>query len=303
MRDRMERAFAVTLALALGSAHVAAAPTAKPAGEGASSPPPPSRADCVAAHRSAQELRQGDMFIEAQQKLLVCSSVTCPGAVIADCGNWITDLEQRTPSMVVEVKVDGHPAEDVKVLVDREPVSDWTHAIKVNPGRHLIRAEVPRFEPYEEAIVFPEGQRMRLVSVEFKSPIAPAAPTAAVLAPEPAARDEGAASRPVPTAVYPLLGIGVAGLAGFGILASIGRAKQTDLENSCQHHCTDSDLSPMKTTYLVGDISGAVGVAALIGAAVVFFSRPTSPTTALSVGVGPVGAVPRSWGGSVQAAW
>src|SRR5262249_760016 len=156
-----------------------------------------------------------------------------------------------------------------------------------------IRAEVPKFEPYEEAIVFPEGQRMRLVSIEFKSPVAPAPATAPALPPEAAARDVGTLSRPVPGAVYPLLGVGPAGLMRFGIFAVIGRGKQSDLENSCQGHCTDSDLAPMKTAYLVGDISGVVGVASLVGASIVYFSRPVRTSSGLSVEVGPVGGSPR----------
>lgn len=307
MSDRVERALALALGLVFCAADVAAAPPAKPAGEGAggSASSPPSRTDCLAAHHAAQELRQKDMFLEAQQKLAVCSSASCPGAIISDCGNWITDLEQRTPSIVIEVKVDGRPADNVKISLDREPVSDWTHAIKVNPGRHVIRAEVPKFEPYEEAIVFPEGQRMRLVPIEFKSPVAvgPATALAPMPSAEPAARDEGTMSRPVPGAVYPLLGVGAAGLIGFGIFAVIGRSKQSDLENSCQPHCTDSDLAPMKTAYLIGDISGAVGVASLVGAAIVYFSRPARPGSALSVQIGPVGGSPRSWGGSVATTW
>jgi hypothetical protein len=306
MSDRVERGLALTLALVLVAVDVAAAPPSKPAGEGgaaAGSSSPPSRADCLSAHHSAQELRQKDMFIEAQQKLAICSSASCPGAVISDCGNWITDLEQRTPSMVIEVKVDGRPADNVRLFLDHEPLGDWTHAIKVNPGRHVIRAEAPRFEPYEEAIVFPEGQRMRLVPIEFKSPVAPTPALSPALSAEPAARDVGTVSRPVPSAVYPLLGVGAAGLVGFGIFAVIGRSKQTNLENTCQHRCTDSDISSMKTAYLVGDISGTVGVASLVGAAVVFLSRPARSSTAWSVDIGPVGAVPRSWGGSVAATW
>ena len=43
----------------------------------------PSREQCLDAHRNAQELKQTGKFIEAQTHLVVCSSASCPGAVIS----------------------------------------------------------------------------------------------------------------------------------------------------------------------------------------------------------------------------
>jgi len=284
----------------------AAPPAAKPGSGEAANASLPSRNECMAAHHNAQELKQKDMLVEAQQQLVTCSSASCPGAIITDCGNWITDLEQRTPSMVLEVKIDGKPADEAKVFVDQKPVTDWSHAITVNPGRHVVRAEAPSFEPSEQTILLPEGQRMRLVSIEFKSPL-PAAPAPK---PQPLAPDTTTpANRPTPVVVYPLLGLGIAGLASFGAFALVGKSKQSDLENTCQGHCTDDDLSSMKTSYLIADISGAVGVVSLIAAAAVYFSRPVEKSAAapsLSIAVGPVGPTAnpgRSFGGSVTGTW
>jgi len=303
-------AFALTVISALSGGPAGATPTPAKAGSGEGTAgggqSPPSRAECLAAHRSAQELKQSDRFIEAQQQLLVCSSATCPGAVIADCGNWFAELEQRTPSMVLEVRLDGKETDDVKVFVDQKPIADRSHAIKVNPGRHLVRAEVPRLEPYEQNVLLPEGQRMRLISIDFKTPPPPPSPAVKL---EPPAPDTGDASRPVPTVVYPLLGIGVVGLASFGVFATIGSSKQTDLEKTCEPRCTDSDLTSMKRAYLIGDVSAAVGIAALLGAATVYFTRPvekSGPAPTVSIDVGPVGIVAsraQSWGGAVTAIW
>jgi hypothetical protein len=114
----------------------------------------------------------------------------------------------------------------------------------------------------------------------------------------------------VPTAVYPLLGVGVAGLAGFGVFAALGKSKQSDLEGSCSGHCSDADVSPMKTSYLIGDISAGVGVAALVGAAIVYMTRPATkeatPGPSLSVATGPVGTgagAARSFGVSMSTVW
>lgn len=262
----------------------------KSADAGATDSAQPSRAQCLEAHRNAQELKQSSKLIETQEHLRICSSGSCPGAIITDCGNWIAELEQTTPSMVFELRLDGKEAFDAKLFVDGKPITDRAHAVKVNPGRHTVRVELPPFEPREQDVVLPEGQRMRLISVEFETkpsappPVAPAA----VVAPPPKET-----VRPTPVIVYPLLTLGIAGLGGFGAFSFLGKSEQNDLEEACSPNCTKADLEPMKRWYLIGDISGGVGAAALIGTAIVYFARPTKEvdraTSSLSFGVGPVG--------------
>lgn len=263
----------------------------KPAEAAASEPGQPTRAQCLEAHREAQELKQSGKLVEAQEHLLICSSGSCPGALISDCGNWIAELEKTTPSMTFEVRRDGKEAFDAKLFVDGQPVTDRAHAFKVNPGRHSVRVELPPFEPHEEDLVLPEGQRMRLVSVDFTTKRDEPAPAPAV-APPPPPREP---VRPTPGVVYPLLGVGVVGLASFGVFSVLGKSEQKELETSCAPACTDDDLSKMKRWYLIGDISAGVGAAALIGAAIVYLARPTQPaerdSARLAISLGPVGSL------------
>jgi hypothetical protein len=260
----------------------------------------PSRTECLEAHRNAQELKQTGKLIEAQEHLLVCSAGTCPGAIISDCGNWISQLEQMTPSMVFEIKADGKQALDAKLFVDEKPVEDWSQAVKVNPGRHVVRVEVANFPPREEQIVLPEGQRMRLISIEFASERPSAEESVA-----PPPKDY---KRPVPFIVYPLLAVGVGGLASFGVFSYLGRAQQDKLERICEPRCTDDDMETMRQNYLVGDISAGVGAAALLGASIVYFTRPRvevgsnpKPATGIGrlgvqVGAGSIGvSITRLW--------
>jgi len=274
----------------IGTAH-AEPPTAKPkAAEAApSDPSQPTRAQCLEAHKNAQELKQASKLLETQAELLICSSGSCPGAIISDCGNWITELEQTTPSMVFEIRVDGKESLEAQLQVDGQPVADRSHALKVNPGRHKVRVEVPSFEPREQDVVLPEGQRLRLISFEFTSKQNEPAP--APLAPQTLPPRE--TERPTPVLVYPLLGLGVVGLGGFAAFASLGKSEQNNLERTCSPRCQDSDLSTMKRWYLLGDVSAGVGAAALVGAAIVYLARPTKEVdraaAGLSVRVGPVG--------------
>jgi len=278
------------LLASLGTARAdPAASNPKGAEASGSEPGQPSRAQCLEAHRNAQELKQSSKLLEAQEHLRVCSSGSCPGAIITDCGNWISELEQVTPSMIFELRLDGKEAFDAKLFVDGKLVVDRAHAVKVNPGRHTVRVELPPFEPREQDVVLPEGQRMRLISVEFATKANEPPP----VAPAPVAPAPKETVRPTPVIVYPLLTLGIAGLGSFGAFSFLGKSEQNDLEKTCSPDCTKAELEPMKRWYLIGDISGGVGAAALIGTAIVYFARPTKEvdrtTSSLSFGVGPVG--------------
>src|SRR5690349_5430871 len=100
-----------TIAL-LAAAMVLAGRPASAADPEPASPQGPSRAECVASHQRAQELKRKGQLVEAQAELGTCSSAGCPGAIISDCGQWISDLDQTTPSMVFEVRLDGRQTSD-----------------------------------------------------------------------------------------------------------------------------------------------------------------------------------------------
>jgi hypothetical protein len=294
--------YRVLLAAAVGLvlAHAPEASAADP--QPAASPAPesgPSRTECLDAHRSAQEFRKGGKLLESQEQLLVCSSESCPGAIITDCGKWLTELEQATPSVVFDVRVDGKDTNAAHVELDGRAIADWSQAVKVNPGRHDVRVTVEGFDPYVQSVITPEGQRLKMVSAEFKKPDAPA-PLAGALVPK-----SVELTRPTPAGTYALLGLAVVGAGGFATFAAIGKTKQNQLDNDCVKvmPCTDSDLKPMKNMYLAGDISAGVGAAALIGAAVVYFTRPTVESPATSFQVGQIGNSRASFGISASHAW
>jgi hypothetical protein len=157
---------------------------------------------------------------------------------------------------------------------------------------------VQGFDPYSENLLTLEGQRLKVVSADFKSK-QPDAPKPLAPPPTPVY------TRPTPAGTYVLLGVGVLGAAGFATFASIGKTKQNQLDNDCTKlmTCTDADLKPMKTMYLIGDISAGVGAAALLGAAIVYFTRPTVETPATSFQVGALGDSRSSFGVSASHRW
>lgn len=248
----------------------------------------PDCATCIGAYHDAQELRKAGKLLDAGKKLLVCASETCPGPIVTDCVTWTGQLEEATPSLVLEIEVDGRAPTEAKVSVDNVATKDWSHAIVVNPGAHVVKVEVPSFPPYVEKVVMAEGHRRRLLSVKLETPGRSAA------LPRPEGSADGGPTpeppRPVPVLTYPLLAIGAAGLAGFAVFAPLGKVQQTNLERGCAETprgCSESDLRPMKTDYLIGDVALGVGAASLITAAIVYLTRPAeSSHPVLSVGIG-----------------
>lgn len=279
MRNLLARCARRATALLLVSGCLAATSHAQePSSE--SRDDPDKRAACFEAHRNAQELKQKSRFLETREQLLICSRAECPGAIIEDCGSWLSEMEQVTPSMVFEVYVDGKDAPQAKIFVDDVAVQDTASGVKVNPGSHSVRATLPTFKPITQVVTLPAGQRMRLIRFDFESAPVVSAPTDI---------SELEFSRPPPIAMYPLLGVGVVGLGTFGVLAGLGKAEQNKLEDRCAPDCTDDDLSKMKTMYMIGDISAGVGAAALVTAGIVYLARPTKPrkTPQVSLSVDP----------------
>ena len=267
-------AIAVALTLARWSQAEEAAPDAAQAVDDASEGPTPARnkRECIEAHKQTQAMQSSGRLVEAREQASECTNPVCPGLLVADCARWLGDLDQRIPSVVFQLRADGHPSVNARVFADEQPV-DWTHgkALRLNPGQHAFRFELPPYAPVTEQLVLAEGTRFRIVSAEFKAP----------------SERTPARERPVPLVVYPLLGVGALGLGGFAGFALSGRAERNRLERTCSPRCTDSDLSAVRARYLVGDISLGVGLAALVGAGVVYLARPEEPART-SVGFAPL---------------
>jgi hypothetical protein len=210
---------------------------------------------------------------------------------VSDCARWLNDLDHRIPSVVFEVRLDGKPNKHASVFADGKPVAEWTRgeSFRVDPGDHEFRFELPNHEPITQNVLLAEGMRYRVVPAEFKSQVeAEPEPTTTrtltPVAPPPTPPKE----RPTPFVVYPLIGVGALGVAGFATFAALGKSKENDLKDSCgKVGCSDDQLSPMMTKYLIGDIALGVGAASLIAAGVVYFTRPEKEVPTTTVGFTP----------------
>ena len=262
------------------SGATAAAPPTDDEGNAATAAPPtaapPTKTECIDAHRQSQQAQQAGRLLEAHEFAVVCTHQACPGMLVQDCGRWLEELAQRTPSVVFEVRLDGRPNLEAEVWADGAPVPGWTsgEALLLDPGQHTFRFKLTSHAEVVQTVVLAEGMRYRPVTAEFTTPVESTPPLASNPPPAPASPPAARTHRPIPIAVYPLLGVGVLGMAGFTGFGIAGQAKQSDLESSCAPDCTEHDLSPMRRNYLIADLSLGVGVAALVGATVVYLGRP-----------------------------
>ncbi|MGK3962639.1 hypothetical protein WMF38_00420 [Sorangium sp. So ce118] len=226
-------------------------------------------AQCVAAHAEVQKLRKNHKLIEAGRALKGCARSECPAPVLRDCGAWLDELEQVTPSVVFNVTSGGEQVVGSRILVDGQPVelSSRGAPLRLDPGKHTYRVEHDGYRPVSRELILFEGQRFLQLSVALE-PLAEAAD------PKPQA-PAMETYRPVPALTYVLAGVGVAGAASFAVWGMVGRSEQDDLEQTCRPRCRDSDLSGVRTKYLIADISLGVGAAAFVGAAVTYLLRPT----------------------------
>jgi hypothetical protein len=235
---------------------------------------PDSRADdtksvCASSYESAQVLSRKAELLAARDAMRACARESCPSFIKNDCLQWLDNLEKNIPSIVLSAQADGKDVHQVAVQMDGQPLTEGLdgRSIDVNPGRHTFTFRY-HLEPGKEVetvtvLVVVEGQKNRAVQAAYQSPPPP----------------PDVIRRPVPAVDYLLLGVGVAALGSFATFAALGMAKKSDLATSgkdaCEPFCSNSAVQPVKTDFLIGDISLAAGVVSLGTAAVLLLTRPT----------------------------
>jgi hypothetical protein len=234
---------------------------------------------CLASYERSQELRRQGGLKAAKDQFALCARPSCPKALSGDCTKWLEEVNNTIPTVVVEGRdTSGGETVSVKVSVDGQVVAERLdgRSIEVDPGMHTFRYEYGG-KTLEEKLVIREGERNRKVTANF----APASTK-----PEPDKGPTKAAERPAATAApiryerpvrpitYAAGGFALAGFAGFAFFGLQGKSKASDLKGSCAPNCTDDQVKPLKTSYLIGDIFLGVGVVSVGVAALSYALRP-----------------------------
>jgi hypothetical protein len=182
---------------------------------------------------------------------------------------------------------------DVSVFLDGTELSERapTAAIDVDPGEHVVRCERAGFTSVEQSVRVAEGERGDEVDCRLAQ-ATPKVPDAGrprvdprILQPLPAGSN---AHGPLPWVVWPLGGLGLAGIGTFTFFGLEGKAEENTLrgKTGCAPRCTSTQLEPVETKFLIANVSLGVGIVALAAAAVVALLHQSSGPTTTSTAVG-----------------
>jgi hypothetical protein len=245
-------------------------------------------ASCVEQADKAQELRDAGQLVEAREKLVACSSTSCPGAVAKQCARWLQEVDQSMPSVVVRVHdAAGKDVLDASVSVDgeqRAPRVDGKPLV-VNPGPHTILVRRDGAADAEEKIVVVAGEKNRVLTLASLPAPVEAPPPPPPSKPEP---HRGGFTFPWYGGV--LLGVGVAGFVGTAIVVPMARAQANDLRATCAPLCNPDDVDSVRTKITLGNVFLGVGIAGVtLGAvALVLANTVLEKKTPVSAFVAPL---------------
>lgn len=259
---------------------------------------PADRAMCADAYKGAQVQRKNGTLKKARESLLVCVSDKCPSILQPDCTRWLTEVEAALPSVAIAAKgPDGKDITAVRVSVDGQPFTEMLDgkSLPIDPGAHVFVFEHGSESPIEQTIMVREGEKARVVQVSWaKTPTADATGGASTVTVK---------SGP-PTTAWVFGGVGLAGLATFGVLGLHGMSRRSALEDECFGQCAQSKVDSVKSELMIADIALGVGVVSLgISAALFLTSGGSSEKNASTARSRPshvsFGAAPQRGGGAV----
>lgn len=244
--------------------------------------PPNKEQVCTDSYQKAQLTRREgkSALLDARAAARVCVSAGCASWVVADCSQWLEQLDKRIPKIVFSAKntADRDLAEVSVTTVDGAPIVSQLdgHSIEFEPGPHTFVFTTKDGARREKQVIVIEGATAQAVQVVFDA------------SPEELAelrRKQQSDLRLIPIesekkpdqslryAGYGLVGLGVIGLgigAGFGISALVQKNDLNCPNNNCPSGLVDdvkaggraADVSTIG--FIAGGVLAAGGVALLL---------------------------------------
>ncbi|HEY5240728.1 MAG TPA: hypothetical protein VIJ22_04645 [Polyangiaceae bacterium] len=233
-----------------------------------------SKEECLDAFETAQHLRASGKLIEARDRLQVCGGAQCPALVRDDCAAWESEVLTAIPTVTLAAR-DGAGSDllDVTVSVDGVRLTERLdgRAVPLDPGVHTLRFESPGRVAQEQTLVVRAGEKNRAVSATLAADAS--GPGSMPSSPRPG--EPAMTRRPIPWPVPVLAGVGVASLAAAAILYFPVVTQAHELRASCAPGCSQETVDSLTLRRDASWVLASAGGAALAGAAVVLFFRPT----------------------------
>jgi hypothetical protein len=235
---------------------------------------------CARAARDAQTFRGAGQYARARSTFAACGAASCPDAVRAFCVTALQKVDEEAPTIVIVAR-DGAGREiaDVRVWVDGVYTADRIDGrpLSLDPGAHRLRFERAGIPPVERDVVVRVGEKARPVAVIVGA--SPSAATKATPAPDPA--------RPVPALSWALGGAGVIGLGSFSYFALRGWGERSDLADAPCHVTATCDVSGVRTSWYIADVSLVVAALAMGGAVWAYLAPAVAPRAIAPRAAGP----------------
>lgn len=222
---------------------------------------PKDQKQCADAYLEAQKTRKSGALLEAKKQLEICAASKCLAAVKKECGDWMTEVENEIPTVVVKFA-----GADVTFTIDGAAHAGGSDApIPLDPGSHSFVFTQKGGTTAKRDVTLKSGEKG--VVVEAFPPAA-----APVVSMEPPPEPPKSRSKILPLA---LVGVGVVSLGGMTAFWLRAKSKQETLDEAgCAPNCTDKSVGIITRNRLLGDIALGVGIVSLGAAAYLFFSSP-----------------------------
>jgi hypothetical protein len=227
---------------------------------------------CFGAAERAQPLLRQKKLREARAVLEICARDGCPKVARSDCREWLAEAADAQPSIIIaghEVAGAGvarvvRDVHGIRAVIDESLFVDRVDStpIVIDPGRHRLRLERPGAEALVQDVDVREGEKGRIVDA-FWHVASTAVP-----------------ARPVPPSVYVMGGVGIAAAVVGASFEIAGLSQRGSLDSTCKatSSCTQAQVDSARAQLRVGDVALGGGILLLVGSAVLYFTRPASPS-------------------------
>jgi hypothetical protein len=255
---------------------------------------------CADAYEKSQSLRDDGKLLKSREQLRLCARAECPDAIAKTCAEWLTQIEQRLPSIVLSAK-NGSGADlvDVRVTMDGADLTSKLEgrAVEVDPGAHTFVFEGADGR-VEQQFVVKQGAKDQALAVTLGKPAVPPLADAQPSTSEPAPSPSGGTS----TLRYVGYGVGGLGLVGLGLGVIFGLQANSKFDESkkdpngtgcdandfcgAQGKQARSDAQSAGTLSTVGFVAG--GVLLATGVALVVFAPSSSKSSVQTARLAPM---------------
>lgn len=215
---------------------------------------------CMRGFEQGQSLRRDGKLVEARENLIACAREMCSKVVAVKCEEWLGEVADEIPSVVVVAKTGG--GKDIisaELRIDGESVASELDGrpIELDPGSHQLELTVAGTKKTDK-ILLSEGEKAR--RVEFV--VGPA--TAPV--PVPSTPGEGSAISPL---VFAGFGLALVGVVAGSVTGAMSLSTAAELRDICPaNRCSAEQQADFDSGETLAHISTVSFVLAGAGAAV-----------------------------------